>query len=170
MTHVGSCFCGAVTLEVTGAPEGMGYRTAAPVVPGRAGLVNASASGSRRPCGSRSGAEHVATLPEDADCSQRTYCRKCGGHLMTNHPPLEARRRVRRDDPHARLVPGVHINYAESGPAHEGRAPEAEGTSGRRVRPGFWPDSVPGSGPRSEWEAGARPRMRAARATVLCSR
>jgi hypothetical protein len=25
MTHVGSCFCGAVELEVTGSPEGMGY-------------------------------------------------------------------------------------------------------------------------------------------------
>jgi hypothetical protein len=24
-THSGSCFCGAVALEVTGAPEGMGY-------------------------------------------------------------------------------------------------------------------------------------------------
>jgi hypothetical protein len=25
LTHVGSCFCGAVKLEVTGAPEVMGY-------------------------------------------------------------------------------------------------------------------------------------------------
>ena len=25
MKHVGNCFCGAVTIEVTGAPEAMGY-------------------------------------------------------------------------------------------------------------------------------------------------
>src|SRR5690349_14718593 len=25
MTHLGTCFCGAVQVEVTGSPEGMGY-------------------------------------------------------------------------------------------------------------------------------------------------
>jgi hypothetical protein len=25
MTHVGRCFCGAIAIEVTGAPEAMGY-------------------------------------------------------------------------------------------------------------------------------------------------
>jgi hypothetical protein len=34
-----------------------------------------------------SGTEHVATF-QKADLSQRQYCTKCGGHLMTNHPPL----------------------------------------------------------------------------------
>jgi hypothetical protein len=34
-----------------------------------------------------SGAEHVATF-EKTWMSQRQYCRKCGGHLMTIHPAL----------------------------------------------------------------------------------
>ena len=39
MAHVGSCFCGAVTLEVTGAPEAMGYiNYAETVLPMRDGL------------------------------------------------------------------------------------------------------------------------------------
>jgi hypothetical protein len=29
----------------------------------------------------------VATF-QKTDLSQRQYCTKCGGHLMTNHPPL----------------------------------------------------------------------------------
>jgi hypothetical protein len=33
-----------------------------------------------------SGIEHVATFQKNA-LSRRQYCLKCGGHLMTNHPP-----------------------------------------------------------------------------------
>ncbi len=33
------------------------------------------------------GAQHVATF-EKTPMSQRKYCAKCGGHLMTNHPTL----------------------------------------------------------------------------------
>jgi hypothetical protein len=33
------------------------------------------------------GAEHVATF-QKTELSQRQYCTKCGGRLMTNHPPL----------------------------------------------------------------------------------
>ena len=33
------------------------------------------------------GAEHVGMF-QKTPVSQRQYCEKCGGHLMSNHPPL----------------------------------------------------------------------------------
>jgi hypothetical protein len=38
-------------------------------------------------CELHRGSEHVATF-QKTELSRRQYCTKCGGHLMTNHPPL----------------------------------------------------------------------------------
>jgi hypothetical protein len=35
-----------------------------------------------------SGSQHVATFAK-TEMSQRKYCAKCGGHLVTNHFPAE---------------------------------------------------------------------------------
>ena len=86
MTHVGSCFCGAVTLEVSGSPEAMGYSSAVlPLVVRRAGerLQPLEAGGSAGHIGGRA-RRH---LPKDGD-DPAQYCSKCGGHLMANHPTL----------------------------------------------------------------------------------
>jgi hypothetical protein len=42
------------------------------------------------------GVEHVATF-QKTELSQRRYCAKCGGHLMTNHPQIGPRRGLRVD-------------------------------------------------------------------------
>ena len=46
--------------------------------------------------------------------SHRKYCRKCGGHLMTNHPPLGLVDVFTATLPTLAFVPGVHVNYAET--------------------------------------------------------
>ena len=46
--------------------------------------------------------------------SQRQYCRKCGGHLMTNHPPLGMVDVFTATLPTLQFKPGVHVNYAET--------------------------------------------------------
>jgi len=59
------------------------------------------------------GAEHVATF-QKSELSQRQYCRKCGGHLMTNHPPIGLVDVFAATLPTLAFAPAVHVNYAET--------------------------------------------------------
>lgn len=111
--HAGTCFCGAVTIEVTGAPLEMGYCHC-------------------QSCRTYSGApisafilwrsENVRVVQGDAllgrynktGMSERAFCTTCGGHLITRHPQLGL------TDVRPAVVPGlpfkpfVHLNYAET--------------------------------------------------------
>src|SRR5260370_31222522 len=87
MAHVGSCFCGAVKLEVTGSPEAMGYCHCSSCRSWSGGPVNAFSLWKPEAVRVTSGAEHVATF-QKTEVSQRQYCSKCGGRPMTNPPPL----------------------------------------------------------------------------------
>ena len=59
------------------------------------------------------GAEHVSTF-QKTELSQRKYCAKCGGHLMTNHPPIGLVDVFVSTVPTIKFTPGVHVNYAET--------------------------------------------------------
>ena len=59
------------------------------------------------------GAEHVAIF-QKTELSQRKYCAKCGGHLMTNHPPIGLVDVFVSTIPTLEFTPGVHVNYAET--------------------------------------------------------
>jgi hypothetical protein len=61
----------------------------------------------------KAGAEHIATF-EKTSLSQRKYCKKCGGHLMTGHQPLGLVDVFAATIPALNFVPGVHVNYAET--------------------------------------------------------
>src|SRR5215475_1662100 len=87
MTHVGKCFCGAVSLEVNGSPEGMGFCHCQSCRSWSGGPVNAFTLWKPENVRVTSGAEHVAAF-QKTPLSQRQYCKTCGGHLMTNHPTL----------------------------------------------------------------------------------
>jgi len=113
MTHVGKCFCGAVALEVTGAPEAMGYCHCASCRSWSGGPVNAFSLWQPGAVRITAGAEHVATF-QKTPLSQRQYCKKCGGHLMANHPPLGLVDVFAATIPSLAFKPGVHVNYAET--------------------------------------------------------
>ena len=59
------------------------------------------------------GAEHVGVF-QKTRVSQRQYCKKCGGHLLTNHPPLGLVDVFAATLPSLKFNPGVHVNYAET--------------------------------------------------------
>jgi hypothetical protein len=59
------------------------------------------------------GAEHIATF-QKTPFSQRKYCAKCGGHLMTNHPTIGLMDVYAAALPTLKFAPGVHINYADT--------------------------------------------------------
>lgn len=113
MTHKGNCFCGAVTLEVAGAPEAMGYCHCSSCRSWSGGPVNAFSLWKPDAVKVISGAEHVASFAK-TPTSERKYCRKCGGHLMTNHPTFGLVDVFAATIPTLDFKPAVHVNYAET--------------------------------------------------------
>jgi hypothetical protein len=113
MNHSGTCFCGAVELEVTGSPEAMGYCHCRSCRSWSGAPVNAFSLWKPAAVRIKSGSEHVATF-QKTDVSQRQYCAKCGGHLMNNHPTLGLVDVFAATIPTLAFTPGVHLNYTET--------------------------------------------------------
>ena len=113
MAHVGSCFCGAVRIEVAGDPEGMGYCHCRSCRSWSGGPVNAFTLWKPEAVTVTAGGDFVATY-QQTEVSLRQYCTKCGGHLMTNHPPLGLIDVFAATIPTLDFAPGLHINYAET--------------------------------------------------------
>jgi hypothetical protein len=113
MSHSGTCFCGAVKLEVSGSPEAMGYCHCRSCRSWSGGPVNAFSLWKPESVRVTQGAEHIATYAK-TPLSQRKYCTKCGGHLMTAHPPLGLVDVYTATIPTLKFVPGVHVNYSET--------------------------------------------------------
>ena len=113
MTHVGSCFCGAVEVEVTGSPEAMGYCHCNSCRSWSAAPVNAFTLWKPGAVKVTKGAAHVAAF-EKTKRSRRQYCAKCGGHLMTDHPLMGLVDVYAATIPTLPFKPAVHVNYAET--------------------------------------------------------
>lgn len=112
-TYKGACFCGAVTLEATGAPEAMGYCHCRSCRSWSAGPVNAFTLWKPDAVRVTQGAEEIATFAK-TPASERQYCRKCGGHLMTVHPGFGLVDVFSATLPELPFQPAVHVNYAET--------------------------------------------------------
>ena len=113
MSYAGSCFCGAVKLEVTGSPEAMGYCHCNSCRSWSGGPVNAFSLWKPDAVQVKSGAEHVASF-QKSPFSQRTYCKLCGGHLMNGHQSVGLIDVFAATIPTLKFTPGVHVNYAET--------------------------------------------------------
>jgi hypothetical protein len=113
MKLTGKCFCGAVEIEVTGSPEAMGYCHCRSCRSWSGGPVNAFSLWKPEAVRISAGAENVAMF-QKSKLSQRQYCTKCGGHLMTTHPPLGLIDVFAATIPELDFEPGVHVNYAET--------------------------------------------------------
>jgi hypothetical protein len=111
--HTGACFCGAVELEVTGAPEAMGYCHCASCRSWSAGPVNAFTLWKPDNVKVTKGADKVGHFRKSAN-SDRQFCTACGGHLMTDHPLWNLVDVFAATVPGVEFKPGVHVNYAES--------------------------------------------------------
>jgi hypothetical protein len=138
ITHKGACFCGAVHIDVTGEPEAMGYCHCESCRSWSGGPVNAFSLWKPEAIRVAAGAEHVATYSKTA-ASERQYCRKCGGHLMTRHPGLGLVDVYTATIPSLPFKPALHVNYSETVlPMRDGLTklkdfPAAFGGSGEQV-------------------------------------
>jgi len=112
-THKGTCFCGAVEIEVRGEPEEMGYchcsscrfYSGAPVstfILWKAANVRVI-----------NGADLLGGFNKTG-MSDRKFCTKCGGHVMSDHPSLGFIDVYAGVLPDIAFKPVVHLNYAEA--------------------------------------------------------
>jgi hypothetical protein len=112
-SHKGECFCGAVKLEVSGEPEAMGYCHCRSCRSWSGGPVNAFSLWKPENVKVTTGTENIASFKK-TELSHRQYCRKCGGHLMTNHPSLGMVDVFAATLPTLKFAPAVHVNYSET--------------------------------------------------------
>lgn len=111
--YAGSCFCGAVGLEVSGAPEAMGYCHCSDCRAWSAGPVNAFTLWKPQGVRVTRGAEHIGVYQKTPN-SVRKWCKSCGGHLLTEHPGMGLVDVYAAVLPTLRFQPGVHLHYAET--------------------------------------------------------
>ena len=109
----GQCFCGAVQLELRGAPVVQGYCHCASCRSWSAGPVNGFTLWKPSALRVTAGADQLARFNKTAH-STRTWCRKCGGHLYTEHAPWELVDVYAATIPELAFQPGVHVHYQES--------------------------------------------------------
>jgi hypothetical protein len=111
--HTGRCFCGAVELSVTGEPAAMGYCHCDSCREWSAGPVNAFSLWSPEDVRITKGAENIGSYQKTAT-SVRKWCKTCGGHLLTEHPPWKV------TDVYAAVIPdlpfqaALHVNYEDT--------------------------------------------------------
>ncbi len=111
--HTGTCFCGAVEVEASGAPFAMGYCHCKDCRAWSAGPVNAFTLWTRDAVRVTRGAEHLASYTKNG-ASIRQSCKKCGGNMMSDHPALDFTDIFAAILPTLSFEPGVHVNYASA--------------------------------------------------------
>jgi len=112
-TYRGKCFCGAVEIEVEGAPEAMGYCHCSSCRSWSAAPVNAFTLWKPESVRITRGASDIGTF-QKTDRSLRNWCRLCGGHLFTEHPHWQLIDVYAAVLPQLNFSAGVHVNYHES--------------------------------------------------------
>ena len=112
-THKGQCFCGAVRIEVRGEPLRMGYCHCGDCRAWAAAPVNTFTLWRPSDVTVTQGAEDLATFKK-TEKSHRKFCRKCGGHVMSEHPEGGFIDGYAGVLPTLNFKPGVHVYYGET--------------------------------------------------------
>ncbi|WP_341894725.1 GFA family protein [Ferrovibrio terrae] len=112
-THTGACFCGAVEIEVSGAPEAMGYCHCGSCRAWSAGPVNAFTLWKPEAVKVTKGEELLSEYAKNPT-SERQFCIRCGGHVMTGHPTFGLTDVYAATIPSLDFRPALHVNYAET--------------------------------------------------------
>jgi hypothetical protein len=118
--YTGHCFCKAVEFSLNGEPEVMAYCHCDSCRQWAASPLSAFTLWKPEAMQIKKGKEHVAGFtgnPLSSDTSivsKRAWCKKCGGHLFTDHPVMGL-----IDVPSAVIEnlifrPGFHVHYQDS--------------------------------------------------------
>jgi hypothetical protein len=109
----GSCFCGAVEVEVTGAPAAMGYCHCESCRHWSAGPVNAFTLWAPEAVAITKGEDNLGTYNKTPQ-SYRKWCTTCGGHVVTEHPKMGLTDVYAAIIPDLPFEPALHVFYEEA--------------------------------------------------------
>ena len=112
MTHKGSCYCGAVEIEVSGDALDMGYCHCNECRRYSTAPVSAFTLWKPENVKITKGQQFLGKF-KSSEMSDRRYCTKCGGHVMIDHPTLGLAD-VRAPLSDFVFKPTVHLNYEEA--------------------------------------------------------
>lgn len=110
--YSGSCSCAAVRLEVSGEPVVAGYCHCDSCRKWSAAPVNAFTLWKPESVRVIQGGEYVGVYNRTKN-SDRKWCTRCGGHLLTEHPSMGLVDVYAAIIPSFPFSPGVHVNYQE---------------------------------------------------------
>ncbi len=108
--HKGSCFCGAVEIEVTGDAAVVGYCHCDDCTIWAAAPVNAFSLYPPDGVKVTKGEENIATFNK-TERSARKFCKICGGHVMSDHPGFGLVDVYATIVPDLEHVPTMHVFY-----------------------------------------------------------
>ena len=108
--HVGTCFCGAVEVTVTGEPAVMGYCHCKDCRAWSAGPVNAFTIWQPQAVQVTKGAEKLVGYQKTPQ-SIRKWCKDCGGHMLAEHPLWGVTDVAAAVLPTLPFKAAVHVNY-----------------------------------------------------------
>ena len=109
----GSCFCGAVTLTVTGQPDVMGYCHCDSCRQWSAGPVNAFTLWQPDKVEITQGQDKLLSYNKTPN-STRKWCKECGGHVLSEHPGINMIDVFSATIPDFKFEPAIHVHYQES--------------------------------------------------------
>lgn len=112
-SYSGKCFCGAVEIRVSGEPVAMGYCHCASCRSWSAGPVIAFTLWKPEAVKVTKGADQIGAYYK-TEKSERKWCKRCGGHLFTEHPGWKVTDVYAATIPDLAFKPGIHVNYQES--------------------------------------------------------
>jgi hypothetical protein len=119
-SYLGSCFCGAVELRVTGNPIAMGYCHCQSCRSWSAAPVNAFTLWPSQAVEVTKGRDNIATHRK-TEHTCRQFCRICGGHVMATLVHLKIVDVFAATIPGLVFVPQLHVFYSETVlPMHDG--------------------------------------------------
>jgi hypothetical protein len=112
-TYEGGCFCGAVKVTATGAPQAMGYCHCSSCRHWSAGPVNGFSLWKPEALKITKGADNIGSYNK-TPVSFRKWCKTCGGHLFTDHPTFGLVDIYAAVLPGLKFEPGLHVHYGET--------------------------------------------------------
>ena len=112
-SHKGKCFCGAVEIEVSGDPMGMGYCHCESCRAWASARVHSWTAWQPQAVVVTKGEDNIGSF-SNTENSDRRFCKKCGSNIMTLHPTMGMTDVCAGTLPTLNYEPGLHTHYSET--------------------------------------------------------
>jgi hypothetical protein len=112
-SYMGTCFCGSVEVSVSGEPIAMGYCHCDSCRAWSASPINAFTLWQPNAVKVTRGEGLLQSYSKNPT-SHRKSCKRCGGHVFTDHPLWNVVDVYAATIPSFPYKPGVHVNYQET--------------------------------------------------------